>query len=433
VTDPIPEALQPRATFHERYEIVRVLKSGGMGTVYEVLDRKLGSQLALKTMHPNLARDAELRARFRFEALAANRVKSEHVVRIHDADVDKNSNLPFLVMEYLDGTDLQDILLRRERFSADDVVLYLWQAALALDRVHDALIVHRDLKPENLFLTRHDDGSPHIKILDFGVSKLIVQSSIVKTTRIVGTPTYMAPEQIDGNGDIDRRADIYALGHIAFTLLVGKSYWEPEVCAESGLRALWNQIVAGAPERATLRAQRLGVSLPVGFDEWFDRSTAIQPSRRFATAGELVSELGLALGVQLPLRDSRRPSSPPRQRRFVLIAGAGLALLVLTAIGTLAARRLLSTPLIQTDSSGSAPIVNSNASTQVRSMSSAAVEHAATGDSESTIISISGSATSLPTHYGQTKSNSPKVSHVAAGGVGQPHDIPPQYNPLDDR
>ncbi len=432
MTDPIPVALQARTTFHERYEIVRVLKAGGMGTVYEAHDRKVGSQVALKTMHPHLARDAKSRERFRFEALAANRVKSEHIVKISDADVDKNSNVPFLVMEYLDGTDLQDILLRKKRFSAGDVVLYLWQTALALDRVHKALIVHRDLKPENLFLTSHDDGSPHIKILDFGVSKLIVQNSIVKTTRIVGTPSYMAPEQVDGSGHIDRRADIYALGHIAFTLLVGKSYWEPEVCAKSGLRALLNQIAEGAPERATLRAQRLGVSLPVDFDEWFDRSTAIQPSRRFATASELVSELATALGVELPPRDSTRPSSPPRHSRSVLIAGAGLAFLVLIAIGTLAARRRMPAPLIQTESSVSPPIVNSGALSRVPSMSSAAVD-VVTRDSETRIVPISASTSSLPPNYGQTKSNSSKVSHQAAGGVGHRHDTRPPYNPLDER
>ncbi len=213
--------LAPGAVFHERYEIVRCLKAGGMGTVYEVLDRVTEAPRALKVMLLELLADDDMRARFAQEARVTGGVESEHVVRTSDAGVDARTGMPFLVMDLLRGEELGRLLKRRGRLPAEEVVQYLFQAAMALERTHAAGIVHRDLKPENLFITRRDDGSPCLKILDFGIAKVLARSLGAPTTRSIGTPLYMAPEQLEGRRAVGPRADLYALAHIAFALLAG--------------------------------------------------------------------------------------------------------------------------------------------------------------------------------------------------------------------
>src|SRR6185436_6317211 len=130
----------------------------------------------------------------------------------------------FLVMELLKGHDLGGLLEKQGSLGPADVVTLFYQAAHALDRTHAVGVVHRDLKFENLFVTYRDDGSPRLKVLDFGVAKVVAQTS-AKTTRSLGTPLYMAPEQIKAAKGIGPRADVYALGHIAYTLLTGEAYW----------------------------------------------------------------------------------------------------------------------------------------------------------------------------------------------------------------
>src|SRR5262249_41483169 len=137
-----------------------------------------------------------------------------------------------------------------------EVLTYLSQAAMALDKTHAAGIVHRDLKPENLFVTRRDDGSPCGKILDFRIAKVIAQSHQAEGTQALGTPLYMAPEQIRGKGDIGPGADVYALGHIAYTLLVGEAYWDEEKRASESLFSFFLSIVEGTREPSLTRAER---------------------------------------------------------------------------------------------------------------------------------------------------------------------------------
>jgi serine/threonine-protein kinase len=299
------DLLKPQTTFHGRYEIERCLKSGGMGAVYEVTDRGTRRRRALKTMLPALVADPDMRARFHLEATVAADIESEHIVEVFDAGVDEATGLPFLVMELLKGRTLGDALQRRGQIASNDVIAVFHQAALALDRTHAAGIVHRDLKPDNLFLTRRDDGSLRLKVLDFGIAKVVAHSTQAHTTRSFGTPLYMSPEQIRGDGDIGARSDLYSLGHIAFALLVGRPYWEPESQRATGVYGLLVKIMEGAPEPASVRAERLGARLPKRFDEWFARATALDPAGRFDTASELVEALAVALDVPMP-RSARR-------------------------------------------------------------------------------------------------------------------------------
>jgi serine/threonine-protein kinase len=233
-------------------------------------------------------------------------------VETFDAGIDAETGAPFLVMELLKGEELAALLERRGRLPAAEALDLLGQAALALDRTHEAGIIHRDLKPENLFVTRRDDGSPFLKILDFGVAKLRAQSSqSIKTTRSLGTPLYMPPEQIEGSGAIDHRADLYSLAHIAYTMLVGEAYWEPESRNTDSVYPILVKVMAGMKEQASVRAARCEVTLPLAFDAWFAKGTALAPDGRFDTASALVAELAAALGETEPRgRPASRPDPP---------------------------------------------------------------------------------------------------------------------------
>jgi serine/threonine-protein kinase len=168
------------------------------------------------------------------------------------------------------------------------------QVCAALDKTHAAGIVHRDLKPENLFVTRRDDGSIRMKILDFGIAKVV--DGKTGSTKAVGTPLYMAPEQITGQARATRsETDFYAMAHIAFTVLVGRAYFEAEAERSDGLMGLMWQVHSGPTEAATARARYFGVELPPAFDAWFARGTAKDPDARFHSGAELVAGLRAAL------------------------------------------------------------------------------------------------------------------------------------------
>ncbi|MDC3954955.1 serine/threonine protein kinase [Polyangium jinanense] len=301
------------AIFHGAYEVVRCIKAGGMGAVYEVLQNTTERRRALKVMLPSLVSDPEMRARFELEAKVAAGIESEHIVETLDAGVDEATGMPFIVMELLKGEEIGALLKVRKRLPPEEVVTLLHQAALALDRTHAAGIVHRDLKPENLFLTRRDDGSPRLKILDFGVAKIVADGTASSnTTKSVGSPLYMAPEQIAGD-PIGPHVDRYSLAHIAFTMLVGKPYWARERKSAQGLYPYLMLVARGAQVSASERAKELGVSLPEAFDAWFSRATALDTSVRFDGSVTMIAALGEAFDVKPPAA-----SAPPPGTRAIL-------------------------------------------------------------------------------------------------------------------
>lgn len=302
--------LQPGTVFHDRYRLVRHIARGGMGTVYEALDLVTQRPRALKTMLPHIVSDRDLRARFASEARVTAPIRSQHIVEVFDAGIDAKSDLPFLVMELLEGEDLASLLLRRGALPAAEVLLLLSQLCLALTRTHAAQIVHRDLKPENLFIAKRDDGSPHLKVLDFGLAKVTADGKRGITTRNLGTPLYMSPEQIRGEGRIDGRTDLYSVGQIAFAMLTGRAYFADEADESTGPYGLLLWIVHGVLEPATVRARKRGIVLPMEFDAWFARATAIEASERFETAEAILRALALALGVPLVPRKSSDWDSP---------------------------------------------------------------------------------------------------------------------------
>ncbi|WP_437981208.1 protein kinase domain-containing protein [Sorangium sp. So ce117] len=300
--------LHPGALFHRRYRVIRRIKAGNMGAVYEVTDEKTRSRRALKVMLPDLVEHPDLRSRFELEAQVTGDIESEHIVRISDAGIDEATGTPFLVMDLLRGEELGALVRKQKALPPGEVVIYLQQVARALDKTHAAGIIHRDLKPENMFVTRRDDDSPCVKILDFGIAKVVEQSQKARTTQALGTPLYMSPEQIRGDREIDPRADLYALGHIAYALLTGEPYWAEEANLHEAIFPFLSTVLGGVVESPSHRAQRRrGAALPPAFDAWFQKATAPRAEHRFDRASTAVAALATVLGV----RTSKRPASSP--------------------------------------------------------------------------------------------------------------------------
>ena len=295
-----PAALPEGAVLGGRYQITRRLSAGGMGAVYECIHLTTRKYRALKVMLPEIIASPGMRQRFELEARVTAEIESDHIVETFDAGVDEATGAPFLVMELLRGEDLDSVLGSRGPFQADQAVAILAQAASALDRTHAAGIVHRDLKPQNLFLTRRDDGSARLKVLDFGIAKVVADSSRkAQQTAVIGTPIYMAPEQTTGDGAIGPPADRYALAHIAYSLLAGDPYWLEEYESLPILDYL-NRMLANRSEAPSARAARHGITLPIAFDAWFARATAAAPGERFDSAAAQIEALAAALVVAPP-------------------------------------------------------------------------------------------------------------------------------------
>ncbi|WP_437993674.1 protein kinase domain-containing protein [Sorangium sp. So ce145] len=299
--------------FAHRYRVARLLAVGAMGSVYEVVHIETNRRRALKVMHAYLFQSEEMRSRFKREAQITADIESEYIVDVFDAGIDEATGMPFLVMEMLRGEELGQRLKRLGRLPPGEVATYLQQTASALDRTHAASIIHRDLKPENLFVTQRDDGTPRMKILDFGVAKLLAEGGTAAgITRSLGTPIYMAPEQFRTDTKLTSAVDIYALGMIAYTLLVGTPYWSPEALSANDVIAFALVAVHGPQEPPVHRAMSQRVVLPQGFDGWFARATAVDPAARFRLASEAAQALSELLGLA-PASSGRspRPTTPP--------------------------------------------------------------------------------------------------------------------------
>lgn len=298
--------LQPGSVFASRYRVERLLKSGGMGAVYVVRHVRTGALSALKIMHPEIVREPGMREKFAQEAQVSSLIESSHVVQVIDSDVDPATGIPFLVMEFLRGQELGELLRERGPLVPAVVVEYLGQVARALDKAHAQGIVHRDLKPENLFLVVNDEEPPRIKILDFGIAKFMQSATHAASTKGGGTPLYMAPEQTRRSRDIGPWTDIWALGLVAYSLLVGRSYWEAETVGE-----LFGEILGGDYESPSTRAARVGVALPRSFDAWFAQCVNADRTRRFQRAGDAAAALAIAVGIGAAPTGAGTTTQPP--------------------------------------------------------------------------------------------------------------------------
>ncbi|MFO0601558.1 MAG: protein kinase [Polyangiales bacterium] len=265
------------------YTIVRLLGEGGMGAVYEATHVGLGKRVALKTLLPQIARDAGVRARFLQEGKAASQIRHPNVVDVTDVGVE--GEVPYLVMEFLDGESLARRIERGGRLGAREVADMMLPVIAALSAIHAEGIVHRDLKPDNVFLARTRDGMVVPKVLDFGISKVEDAGrpkALTATSALLGTPHYMSPEQAQGSRGVGPHSDQYALGVILYEALTGRVPFDGDT-----LYAVLNAIVTGvAPPPASLEP-----SVPPALEAAVIRAMQRDPGARFPAVSALGREL----------------------------------------------------------------------------------------------------------------------------------------------
>ncbi len=281
--------LTPGTVVGGDFRIVRRLAQGGMGAVYVADQLSTGQQRALKLMHPTLVAAPGARERFVQESRVGSQIASEHVVQVIAAGVDATLGVPWLAMELLAGEDLGAYSERQGPLPFDEVVRIFRPTCHALGAAHAAGIAHRDIKPENIFLASalSADTTQHVKVLDFGIAKLVAEAKDTATAQ-VGTPLWMAPEQTDPSKTISGASDVWSLGLVAFKLLVGQPYWRTARDPNASLQALLKESLVDPLVPASQRATEYGMghALPPGFDAWFARAVVREPERRFPSARE---------------------------------------------------------------------------------------------------------------------------------------------------
>jgi serine/threonine protein kinase len=280
-----PSPVRPGDIIAGKYRVERLLGKGGMGVVVAATHLDLLELRALKFMLPTALPDAETIERFLREARAASRLKTEHVARVHDVGRLPDGSL-YMVMEYLEGSDLGAKCRQGGVLSVEEAVLYIVQAADALAEAHAAGIVHRDLKPANLFVTQQPDGTPCIKVLDFGISKVLDSTGadydMTKTHTVLGSPHYMSPEQMHSSRDVDPRSDIWSLGVILYALITGKLPFRGRSITE---------IVANVMLSPPVPPSHLAPNVPPGFDAALLRCLERDRNARYANVGDLARAL----------------------------------------------------------------------------------------------------------------------------------------------
>ncbi|HEY8040797.1 MAG TPA: serine/threonine-protein kinase, partial [Polyangiaceae bacterium] len=284
----IPPGLpRPGELLAGKYTVERLLGMGGMGVVLAARHVDLDERVAIKMLLPHVQPQGEPVARFIREARAAIKIRNEHVVRVLDVGR-LESGAPYIVMEYLEGSDLGQLVDRGGPLAVEAAIDYVTQACEAIAAAHAIGIIHRDLKPANLFLARAGDGRPTVKVLDFGISKISESSpqstpGLTNTATIMGTPSFMSPEQLRSTRDVDARADIWSMGAIVHALLTGQPPYEGESNADVSAK-----IIRDAP--TPLRQLRADV--PEALEAIVLRCLDKEPSRRFGDIAELAQALG---------------------------------------------------------------------------------------------------------------------------------------------
>jgi serine/threonine protein kinase len=206
------------------YEVIRCIGAGGMGVIFKCQSRKDGKFVAIKMLHPHLAEDEESMSRFEIELRAVCLLSHPNIICIHDLGV-ADSGVPYMVMDYVDGKDLLDILAKEGPMAQDRFINIFSQVCAAMAHAHERSILHRDIKPDNIMLGRNERGYEIVRLMDFGIARLLTDSArgvarLTKPGQAVGSPMYMSPEQARGK-EIDHRSDLYSLGLVMYEALTG--------------------------------------------------------------------------------------------------------------------------------------------------------------------------------------------------------------------
>jgi putative nucleotidyltransferase with HDIG domain len=291
------------------YRIVTELGSGAMGTVYYAEHTVIGRRAAIKVLKPELARRADLLDRFMVEARAVNEIRHPNIVDI--SEIGTQGEHHYLVMELLEGETLGERLEREPVLAPEVVVTIVGQVAAAVGAAHERGIVHRDLKPENVFLTNHPDEPDRVKVLDFGIVKLIAHtgSSAARRTEVgsvIGTPSYMSPEQCLGEEDLDHRSDIYSLGIVAYEALAGRLPFRAD-----GIGKLVLAHVHEPPQPV----HEVNPQIPVRLSAAVMRALEKSRDDRYSSMRDLRHALETALSPAPFTRESMKTARVPRRPR----------------------------------------------------------------------------------------------------------------------
>jgi serine/threonine protein kinase len=301
-----------------KYRVDKILGIGGMGMVVAATHLELAQRVALKFMLPSSKDSPESAARFLREARAAGQLNSDHVCRVMDVGR-FDSGAPYIVMEYLQGENLGAVLRRRGPLRVSEAVDYILQGIEGLAEAHAHGIIHRDLKPDNLFVHKRNDGGAIVKVLDFGISKVAVAGLSTKTGDIMGSPAYMAPEQMESSRNVDHRADVWSLGVVLYQLVVGKPPFSGDT-----LPLLCMHVVNDEPTPMS----EIRADLPDGFEAVVMKCLAKEPPDRYADVGELAQALApfgpknatiSASRIQIVLRRTPKDSASVISHEFSTI------------------------------------------------------------------------------------------------------------------
>jgi eukaryotic-like serine/threonine-protein kinase len=278
----------------QQYEILGKMSEGGMGSIFKARNRYTAACVAIKLMHFESTRNPDSIKRFYFEAKAASLLKHANICRLLDFGVTQ-SGWPYLIMDWIEGKSLDQVVLDKGRLSITEAILIFKQVSAALGQAHKNKIVHRDLKPENIMLAQNQDGDFEAQIVDFGIAKLIgndnstnVSKGPTKVGFTVGSPRYMSPEQVSGE-DLDNRSDLYSLGCVMYFALTGC----PPFAGLTVVETLKKHILEPVPIFDS------NLKIPVALQNIIFKTLEKKPGDRFLNADELILELDRLISPKL--------------------------------------------------------------------------------------------------------------------------------------